>query len=134
MLLRGCVFKDTSGVCFLATGLIQSTLAVSEHPTMPTSTVENTIKICRVLEKSLSIAPPVGRETRSLEQMQEPLVWIGELRRRKVPTQGHQATFRQATSFQAHWPQEGGSVAGGQTIVTCCLRTGGRELFKWPFP
>lgn len=62
VLLQGRVFKDTSGVCFLATGLIQNMLAVSEHPTMPTSTVENTIKICRARKESLSVAPLVGRE------------------------------------------------------------------------
>lgn len=101
VLLRGRVFKDTSGVCFLATRLIQNMLAVSEHPMMPTSTVENTIKICRVHEESLSVAPPVGRETQSPEQMQQPLVSIGELRGKKVPTQGHQATFLQAASFRA---------------------------------
>lgn len=131
MLLRGCVFKDTSGVCFLATGLIQSTLAVSEHPTMPTSTVENTIKIYRVLEKSLSIAPPVGRETRSLEQMQEPLVWIGELRGRKVPTQGHQATFRQATSFRAVEQTSPGRLSSPHTsLLPRHLET--QRPVKWP--
>jgi hypothetical protein len=34
MCFSRAVFKDAAGICFLATGLIQSTLAVSEHPTM----------------------------------------------------------------------------------------------------
>lgn len=49
-------------------------------------------------------------------------------------TPGPSGCRPQATSFQARWPQEVGSEAGGQTIVACCLGTGGRELFKWPFP
>ena len=131
MLLWGCVFKDTSGVCFLATGLIQNTLAVSEHPTMPTSTVENTIKICRVHEKSLSTAPPVGRETRSPEQTQQPLDSIGELRGRKVPTRGHQATFLQAASF---WALEQTSPGGLASLHTSLLprHLETQHPVKWP--
>lgn len=74
MLLWSCVFKDTSGIRFLATGLIQSTLAVSEHPMMPAGTIANTIKICRVREKSLSVVPPTGRKTQNPEQMQQ--LWV----------------------------------------------------------
>lgn len=131
VLLRGCVFKDTSGVCFLATGLIQNTLAASEHPTMPTSTVENTIKICRVRKKSLSTAPPVGREIQSPKQTQQPLVSIGEVRGRKVPTQGHQATFLQATSFWAvEQTSPGGLASPHTTLLPHHLET--QCPVKWP--
>lgn len=52
MLFTGAVcLKIPLGVCFLATGLIQSTLAVSEHPTHAHKHRKHT-KIYRVLEKS----------------------------------------------------------------------------------